>query len=793
VKWIFLPPAFIRRWLILTAVLFAPSLASGVVAGDVPPRRLNVLWICGDDHAAYVLGAYGNRQVHTPNLDRLAASGMRFDRAFCNSPICTASRDSFITGRYPRTVGVTQLRTPLPEGETTLAHVLRAAGYDTGAIGKMHFNSSGTYGFDTRVDLGRYDSELKKRGKKPLPPNVAVQPPWKPFADPARIWLNSEVRPYAAVDADMDATYFVEQAAHFLAEPRQKPFFLLVSFYEPHSPFYFPVEDRGRVDPSRFTVPPIGPEDAWQIPAIFRDLTPAEKQGIAAAYYTSVEFLDREVGRLLAALEKSGEAQNTVVIYIGDHGYLLGQHGRFEKHCSYEEAIRAPLLIRCPRTVRPGAVTNALVEFIDIFPTVLDLCGVKIPANVQGRSLVPLLTSQATTHRSEVFIEYAQNDEAAVRDERWKLVFERGKQHRTDGYDPGTPLPGRTIRLYDLQTDTAEMHNVAGLAENAARVRHMLVLLADHMRATAREPALVPKTDDPLELLDYCVQSRDVGAASGATWRSIVPSGLRRSFSLSAIYSLAIVLASLAGGWLPFVVRLTHTRLQLAMSLCGGLMLGISLFQMLPRAVDVFGSLDRGVSWTLGGLLAMFFLIRAFHFHQHEPAHPGPADDHAKSAPHAPVHYPAQRLSWVGVALGLGVYTLIDGMALAASVQADAARGSWLLGIGTFVAIFLHKPLDAMPVSILMAGRETANWLKHALNVSFALFCPLGVAIFFAALKALPQRQVGIVGVGLAFSAGAFLCIALSDLLPELEFHAHDRLKLSVAMMAGVALAYAIP
>jgi choline-sulfatase len=771
----------------------APSLASGVVAAPATPRPLNVLWICADDHAAYVLGAYGNRQVHTPNLDRLAAGGMRFDRAFCNSPICTASRDSFITGRYPRTIGVTQLRTPLPESETTLAHALKAAGYDTAAIGKMHFNSLQTYGFDTRIDLGNYDSELAKRGKKAIPPNVAVQPPWKPFADPARIWLNSRALPCGAVDADMDATYFVEQAAHFLAQPRPKPFFLMVSFYEPHSPFNFPVEDRGRIDPSRFSVPVVGPEDAGQIPGIFRELTPAEKQGIAAAYYTSVEFLDREVGRLLAALEQSGQAQNTLVIYIGDHGYLLGQHGRFEKHCSYEEAIRAPLLIRSPGTVHPGGATSALVEFVDLFPTVLDLCGVKIPANVQGRSLVSLLTGRATTHRSEVFIEYALNDEAAVRDERWKLVFERGKQRRADGYDPGTPLPGRTIHLFDLQNDPAEMHNVSGLPQNAERVRHMLKLLADHMRATAREPALVPKTDDPLEILDYCVQSRDMA-----------PFGSRRSFSLAGMYSLAIVLASLAGGWLPFMIRLTHTRLQVAMRLCGGLMLGISLFQMLPQAVRVCGSLDRGVSWMLGGLLAMFFLIRAFHFHQHEPAQPTPSDDcphvtpapveeHANSAPHSRALDPARRLSWVGVALGLGVYTLIDGMALAASVQADAARGAWLLGIGTFVAIFLHKPLDAMPVSILMAGRETANWLKYVLNVSFALLCPLGVALFFAALNRFPLHRFGIVGVGLAFSAGAFLCISLSDLLPELEFHAHDRLKLSLSMTAGVALAYAIP
>ena len=146
----------------------APLPATGI-AGAAVPRRLNVLWICADDHAAYVIGAYGNRRVHTPNLDRLAAGGMRFDRAFCSSPVCTASRDSFITGRYPRTIGVTELRTPLPESETTLAHVLKRAGYDTAAIGKMHFNSTQTYGFDLRSDLGLLQRRIGETRQKTNP------------------------------------------------------------------------------------------------------------------------------------------------------------------------------------------------------------------------------------------------------------------------------------------------------------------------------------------------------------------------------------------------------------------------------------------------------------------------------------------------------------------------------------------------------------------------------------------------------------------------------------------------
>ena len=505
-----IPTIDVRRagMLVLVAAVF--SVATTPCFAAPPNKQLNVLWICADDHALYVMGAYGNRLAQTPNLDRLAAGGIRFDRAFCNSPVCTASRQSFITGRYPRTLGVTQLSTPLPDGDTTLADVLRQAGYETAAFGKMHFNSRLTHGFERRLDLEDFTAALARHGVSSPPKGVKARPPWRPFKDPARIWLNAELLPAPAIDADMSGTYFATQAERFLEEPHDKPFFLFVSFYEPHSPFNFPTEDRGRFDPSQFDVPRVGQQDDWQIPAVFRSLTPREKQGIAAAYYTSVAFLDRNVGRVLAALEKSGQADRTLVIYTGDHGYLLGQHGRFEKHCSYEEAIRAPLLMRCPGVAHPGASTRALVEFIDIVPTVLDLCGVAIPANVQGRSLRPLLTGHSATHRREVVVEYAPNDEAAVRDDHWKLIFERGKRRRTDGYDTGLPLPGRKIRLYDLENDPRELTDVAGRPENAERVQGMLTLLAEHLRSTAREPPPIAESRNVLDQLDVLVQPHDV-------------------------------------------------------------------------------------------------------------------------------------------------------------------------------------------------------------------------------------------------------------------------------------------
>src|SRR5579885_1225980 len=478
--------------------LAALCLAAAPLAAwaDAAPRP-NVLWICADDHAPYVCGAYGNKQVRTPNLDKLAASGVRFDRAYCNSPVCTASRQSFLTGRYPRSLGVTLLKTALPAGTPTLATMLRAAGYDTAAFGKMHFNSNLPHGFDLRLDLPEHRKHLAAKKRQPLPEGVAVQPPCRPFA---------------AHDEDMAGTWFARRAADYLMAKHDRPFFLLVSFYEPHSPFNFPVEFRGRHRPEQFAVPKPGPEDDWQIPAVFRDLTDREKQGILAAYYTSTEFMDRNVGVVLDALAKSGRERDTLVVYTGDHGYLLGQHGRFEKHCCYEPAVRAPLLIRLPGRVKGGRGTGALVEFIDVVPTVLAACGVAIPDTVQGKSLLPLLEGKAGRHRDRVVVEYAENEEAMIRTAKWKFIYATGKRARQDGYATGKPLPGRTVLLFDVENDPDELTNLAKRPEQAKRVEAFTKQLAEHLKRTARQPELVPKTDDVHKVLEFCLQPRDVGA-----------------------------------------------------------------------------------------------------------------------------------------------------------------------------------------------------------------------------------------------------------------------------------------
>jgi len=243
--------------------------------------------------------------------------------------------------------------------------------------------------------------------------------------------------------------------------------------------------------------------------------------------------------------------------------------------------------------------------------------------------------------------------------------------------------------------------------------------------------------------------------------------------------------------------------MQLMVSFVGGLMLGTGLFHMIPHAMAQVKSIDRVMWWVMMGLLATFFLIRLFHFHQHhvaeEPAshtdHPEPhyhdADrhhDHAEND-HAHSHY-----SWLGVFIGLSVHSFIDGLALGASMKADWLHGAhWgLFGLGTFLAIALHIPLDAVTITSIMTKRGWSSFSTSMINGVFAAMCPLGVILFFLGLTQSTLSENLIVGCALAFSAGVFICIALSDLLPEIEFHSHDRLQLSLALVLGISVAYGI-
>ena len=244
------------------------------------------------------------------------------------------------------------------------------------------------------------------------------------------------------------------------------------------------------------------------------------------------------------------------------------------------------------------------------------------------------------------------------------------------------------------------------------------------------------------------------------------------------LYCVVIAGASLFGGWLPTRFKLTHTRMELVMSFVSGLMLGVALFHMLPHSVEQLRSPHVASYWLVAGLLCMFLLIRVFHVHAHGEA--GTDCDHA---PHDHKH----RVSWTGVVSGLTLHSLLDGIALAAAVAAGAryADPTIFFGFATFLAVVLHKPLDSLSITSVMAAGGWPVSAQRGVNFAYALTVPAGAALFSVGLQSFG-------GAALAFSAGMFLCIALADLLPEIQFHRHDRVKLTTALLAGVLFAYGI-
>ena len=291
---------------------------------------------------------------------------------------------------------------------------------------------------------------------------------------------------------------------------------------------------------------------------------------------------------------------------------------------------------------------------------------------------------------------------------------------------------------------------------------------------------------------------------------------------LLAIYCAVELFASLAGGWMMLAVQLTHRRLQMGISFVSGLMLGVALLDFLPDGAHELHSVNRTAEWALGGFLAMFFVQRFFHFHhhdvpqgdpegcghghEHEHQHSheqdeiaGDGHDHVHDHEHEDIHpghtlaeRSAKQLSWIGTALGLTLHSLLDGLAMAAAVMAESGNGARIAGLSVALVVILHKPFDAMAVSTLMAAGGKSKSSRHWLNGLFALATPAGAFLFWLGAGNLANSPGTAVGCALAFCAGTFLCIASSDLLPELQFHSHDRFKLSFALLAGLAIAIAI-
>ena len=480
--------------------------------GDRARRRPNFLILVGDDHAAGMLGIDGDPRHATPRLDQLAREGVRFDRAYCNSPLCTPSRASFITGRMPHAVGVTRLATPLPADVTTLGDWLGDLGYDTGALGKMHFHpdkgGEDHHGFATRLDTSDWTRWLARR-----PPAGDHRVKWKPFKSPAGEWLNAEGRSFGLPAEAMESSYYVRGASAFFQAHKSTghhpPFALVVSFYEPHAPFKFPDGWTPHFRADQFAEKPVSPADQTDQPRVFARLTDEQKRGIAASQYTSLGWLDHQVGRVLDALDASGLANETVVVYLGDNGYLLGEHGRFEKHCFYEEAVRVPLILRWPGHLPASRRVNGLVELVDLVPTLLDLGGEPLPPDLHGKSRLDLALGVPGARGADLVVsEYLENAEAMARTDRYKLIVTAGTRRRSDGYASFTNPAHPAERLYDLQADPGETTDLSARPELAPVVADLRRKLLDRLRTTREHRPLPPGlTDD--QALRWCLTPQD--------------------------------------------------------------------------------------------------------------------------------------------------------------------------------------------------------------------------------------------------------------------------------------------
>jgi len=484
-------------------ILFGASAPAGTAAAGP-----NLLIVVGDDHGGGTLGIEGDPRQATPRLDALARRGVLFERAYCNSPLCTPSRASLITGMLPHAVGVTRLATRLSDRVLTLGEWLRDRGYDTAAIGKMHFNGPSTHGFTERIDKPDWERYLWRHS----PFESLWRPVWRPFVDPPAKWLNAQCHSAGLVEASMEATYFVNESIRFLKADRNRPFALVVGFNEPHCPYAFPREWEGRFDPSQFPVPPVSERDRQEQPELFAMLTPEDVRGIQAAFFTSLSFMDSQIGRLIDALDQSGLSDRTLVVYVGDNGYMLGQHGRFEKHCFYEPAVRIPIIMRWPGRIPSNLRISEMAEMVDVLPTVLNLMNLPVPEKRQGIDLTPLVLGKPEAKGRElVFSEYPENEEAMVRSHRYKLIVGSGRRLRQDHYQTRhpLPLPGPYERLFDLVEDPGENRDLSDDLRLAALKTELLEHMYQRLTTTREGLEPIPPGLSKREAIYWCLVPRD--------------------------------------------------------------------------------------------------------------------------------------------------------------------------------------------------------------------------------------------------------------------------------------------
>ena len=381
-----------RLALVLCVAVLCLAGATGPVLSQQSPGRPNVLFIMADD-LNDDFATFGHPLVKTPNLDRLAARGVRFDRAYTQFPLCNPSRASLMTGLRPDTVRVynltTEFRTAVPD-VVTLPQMFKRSGYAVARVGKIyHYGNPGQIGTDGLDDKASWDTVVNPRGIDKDEETVLTN------HTPTR-GLGSSLSYYASPAPDEQHTdgKVAAETIALMEKHRDRPFFIGAGFYRPHCPFIAPKKYFDLYPLDRIPAPAVGREalTGAPAPAFFTspphwDVSETAQRETIRAYYASISFLDAQVGRLLDALDRLGLAERTIVVFISDHGYHLGDGGQWMKQTLFERSARAPLIVAGAAVGAKGRATSRIVEFLDVYPTLAELTGVPAPGGLEGRSL----------------------------------------------------------------------------------------------------------------------------------------------------------------------------------------------------------------------------------------------------------------------------------------------------------------------------------------------------------------------------------------------------------------------
>lgn len=485
------------------ALLLLTGLAS---AADKP----NVLFLISDDLNNY-LGCYGDPRAKTPNIDALAARGVKFERAYCTFPLCGPSRNSMLTGLYPNSTGILTngqvFRQTIPS-QQSLSQAFRLDGYFAARIGKLyHYNVPNSVGTNGHDDPGSWELELNPAGVDRLEEEDEIFTLTPGQFGGTLSWYASPKGDEHHTDAMLakDAEWVLERCA----KEKDRPFFLAVGFFRPHTPYVAPKDPYfGWYPEKEMPLFPTLDKNPPEVPAAALgsykkeqdQLTDPLRQQCLQAYYASISFLDAQVGRVVGALDRLGLADNTIIVFTSDHGYHMGEHGLYQKQSLFEGSARVPMLIVAPEKVLAGAgkgtVVKEPVSHIDLYPTLTELAGLKAPKNLQGQSLAAMLKDPEAKGRGWAITQVTRGGggkqpAGTAKPGAPKRFFGyslRTARYRYTEWDEGA----EGSELYDHENDPGELVNLAGKPEHAATVAELSKVLREAAKGTFPADGITP-------------------------------------------------------------------------------------------------------------------------------------------------------------------------------------------------------------------------------------------------------------------------------------------------------------